>query len=150
MTGRTVAGALSVFFLLLSLSGCDDAPPQFKFGILRQTSDGEYAMDVETTRIPKRVKDTGFRFGVAIDNPSGKMIEWYELVHLPARTQQLSGGFSEVSPTVLKTDIQHSDQEHIVDEFWFDEGDPVGPHRMEVYVNGVLRFEVGFEVIESR
>jgi hypothetical protein len=59
-------------------------------------------MDVETKRIPRRLKDTGFRWGITFDNPKGKEIGWYEIIHLPARLNQLSGDSSEVGPTVAR------------------------------------------------
>jgi len=121
-----------------------------KFGILRLMANGEYELDRETARIPRRYKSSGFRFGVAFDNPSGARIEWYEVVHLPAKPRQLSGDLRQVKPTVLQTDTLTGNDRRIVDNFWFDDGDPLGPHRFELYVNGVKQWETAFEVVEPR
>lgn len=121
---------------------------KFKFGILKQLPDGSYEMDVETKRIPWQSKETGFRFGIAFDNPGGKYIEWYEVVHLPKALKQLSGGFQKTGKNTLKGDIQAGTDSHVVDQFWFDQGDPLGMHRLEVYVNGAKKFHVDFEVVE--
>lgn len=120
---------------------------KFKFGILKQMPDGGYEMDVETKRIPLHLKGTGFRFGIAFDNPGGKYIEWYEVVHLPRASKELSGGFQKIAKNILKGDIQAATDSHVVDQFWFDEGDPVGSHRLELYVNGTMKFHVDFEVL---
>jgi len=146
---KAVTVVLSAVVLLVSLNSPANAQ-QFKFGILRLMPDGRYTMDVETTRIPRRLKETGFRFGVAIDNPRGETIEWYPVIHLPAPLKQLSGGLEKVSPTVVRGDNQRSSDKHIVDHFWFDAGDPLGPHRLEVFVYGVPRFTINFEVVEAR
>jgi len=121
----------------------------FKFGILKEMRSGEYRIDVETTRIPRKLKETGFRFGVAFDNPSGKAIEWYEVVHLPSQLREVSGNLRQVNPKAVQTDTRRLTDPHIVDHFWFDKGDPLGKHRLEVYVNGVRRFSVDFEVVEQ-
>jgi hypothetical protein len=144
----SAVAALTLVGFFCALSGSAHAQ-QFKFGILKMTRDGGYEIDVETTRIPQRLQSTGFRFGVAFDNPTGKEIEWYELMHLPMPLQQLSGGLREIDPKVLRTDTQRSAATHIVDQFWFDLGDPLGSHRLELFIDGVKQFEVNFEVVES-
>lgn len=146
---KGVMGILSALVFFFSLGTVANAQ-EFKFGVLRLMPNGQYTMDVETTRIPRRLKETGFRFGVAIDNPRGETIEWYPVIHLPAPLKQLTGGLEKVSPTVVRGDTQRSNDKHIVDHFWFDAGDPLGPHRLEVYVYGVPRFSINFEVVEAR
>jgi hypothetical protein len=121
---------------------------EFKFGILKQMQDGSYDMDIETKRIPRRLKESGFRFGIAFDNPGSKYIEWYEVVHLPKPLKQLSGGLLKTGATAVKSDIQAGLDSHVVDQFWFDKGDPLGAHRLEIYVNGAMKFQVDFEVVE--
>src|SRR5688500_2908613 len=92
---QSLVGTLMV--LLLAVAPPAAAQVQdVKFGILRLVSDGEYELDIETTRIPRRLKDTGFRFGVSFSNPTGKTIEWYEMVHLPAQVRQLTGGLQQL------------------------------------------------------
>lgn len=96
------------------------------------------------------MKATGFRFGVGFDNPSCSPIEWYEIMHLPGDTKDVTGNFQHSSASTLRTRTLHSSQASVVDDFWFDEGDPLGKHTMELFVNGVLEFMVHFEVVPDR
>jgi hypothetical protein len=123
--------------------------PTYKFGILAQARDDTWHLETETTRIPRRYKDSGFRFGLEFTNWDRAPLEWYEVMRLPAETKQATGNFTRSEPRVLRTKPQSSDQERITDDFWFDEGDPLGRHRMELVVNGVQVFAVDFEVVAA-
>ena len=123
--------------------------PTYKFGILAQARDDTWHLETETTRIPRRYKDSGFRFGIEFTNWDRAPLEWYEVMRLPAETKQATGNFTRSEPRVLRTKPQSSDQERITDDFWFDEGDPLGRHRMELVVNGVQVFAVDFEVVAA-
>ena len=123
------------------------AVTNIRFGILRTISDGVFDFESETRRIPKRLKASGFRFGVGFDNPSCSPIEWYEIMHLPADTKEVTGNLQRSSASTLRTKTLQSSQSSIVDDFWFDEGDPLGKHTMELYVNGVLQMKIDFEVV---
>lgn len=121
----------------------------FKFGILKEIAPGEYRMHQETTRLPRKYKDTGFRFGVEFENPNREAIEWFEVVHLPAPLRDATGNTRKVAPRAIQTDLYKSSDFRVVDDFWFDPGDPLGKHRLFVYVNGKRRFSVNFEVVED-
>ncbi len=118
-----------------------------RFGIIREVTQGEFEFLEETTRIPRRYKDSGFRWGIGFDNPSGASIEWYENVHLPSKLKQVSGNLQRTRNKVMRTQTHRSSQPTVVDDFWFDEGDPLGPHRIELYVNGRLRYWLDFQVV---
>lgn len=122
----------------------------FRFGIIRPVSKKVFEFVSETTVIPRRYKDSGFRFGVGFDNPNGTPIEWYEVVYLPSDLKQLSGNFQRTSTKTLRTRTFRSSRTSVVDDFWFDKGDPIGKHRLELYVNNVLRYSVDFEVVEDK
>jgi len=122
----------------------------FRFGTLRIVSDGVFDFVSETRRIPRRWKDTGFRFGIGFDNPMREPIEWYEIMHLPESTKEVSGNFQRARTQSLRTKTFNSDQPSVVDEFWFDEGDPLGKHRLELFVNGSLTYTVHFEVVNDK
>src|SRR5437868_15365835 len=98
-----IASSLLVLLLLLASSSVPADVGKFKFGILRLKSNGDYVMDVETTRIPLMLKDTGFRFGISFENPAGEMIEWYEVVQLPSPLKQVGGGLVQVGRNVLQS-----------------------------------------------
>ena len=129
----------------------DELVRNFRFGVLKLDDSGGHEIARETTKIPRWLKATGLRWGVAFDNPTRANIEWYEIVRLPSEMRGLSGNFDRSSTLkTLRTRTQRSNQARVVDDFWFDEGDPIGPHRLELYVNGVLRYSVEFEVVEGR
>jgi hypothetical protein len=90
---------------------------------------------------------SGFRFGISFDNPDRKYIEWHEAIHLPGALKQLSGGLQKSGENVVISDLQATTASHIVDQFWFDSEDPLGVHRLEVYVNGAMKFHIDFEVV---
>ena len=121
----------------------------FRFGTLRIVSDDEYEVADNTRRIPRRLKATGFRFGIGFDNPTRSPIEWYEVMHLPMRPKEASGDLRHDGPQSLRSETYKSDQPSVVDDFWFDEGDPLGAHRLELFVNGVLTYTVQFEVVAA-
>ena len=121
--------------------------PTYRFGILAEGPDGDWRLATETTRIARRYKASGFRFGIEFTNWDRAPLEWYELVHLPAEATTATGNLSRAEPKVLRTGTQSSDEERITDDFWFDEGDPLGPHRLELVVNGVRVFAIDFEVV---
>ena len=128
------------------------APPEIvniRFGIVREVSEGIFEFIQETTRIPRKLKDTGFRFGIGFENPKCEPIEWYELVHLPSELKEVSGNMQRTRNKVMRTRTLESDRPTVVDDFWFDEGDPLGRHRMELYVNGVLRYSINFTVVNG-
>jgi hypothetical protein len=147
--GMMLRRALVVLAAFLVVTGPAVADvSHFKFGILKETSASEYSMAVETTRIPRKLKQSGFRFGVSFDNPGRDQIEWYEVVHLPSPVREVSGDLNRAESRTLRTDMQGGRDQHVVDHFWFDQGDPLGKHRLELIVNGVLKYSVDFEVVD--
>ena len=121
--------------------------PTYKFGILARARDDNWYLQTETTRIPRRYKDSGFRFGIEFTNWDRAPLEWYEVMRLPSETTQATGNMTRAEPRVLRTKTQSSDQEQVTDDFWFDEGDPLGRHRLELVVNGKQVYAVDFEVV---
>jgi hypothetical protein len=143
-----IAGASLVPLSLLAA----DRPrlTNIRFGIFREVSEGVFDFVSETNRLPRKYKATGFRWGIGFDNPDCKPIEWYEVVHLPAELKEVSGNFQRARTRTMRTKTLSSSQPTIVDDFWFDEGDPLGPHKLELFVNGSLRHVVDFQVVEDR
>lgn len=142
--------ALVLSLAALPAIAADPDLSNFRFGIIRSAQDGVYEFVAETTRIPRRYKDTGFRFGVGFENPKGATIEWYEIIHLPADMRQVSGDLQRTNSRTLRSKTTRSNQTSVVDDYWFDEGDPLGKHKLELFVNGVRRFSVDFEVVEDK
>jgi hypothetical protein len=141
--------AFIAFLLLTSpLVRAGDGATGFRFGILKAEADGSYVLQTETTRIPRRFKDTGFRFGIAFQNPRRQEIVWHEIVQLPEKPGKATGNMRRAGAATLETKPQRSAQASVVDDFWFDKGDPLGKHRMELIVNGKSVYAVDFEVVE--
>jgi len=139
---------IALLFLTASLARASDDVSGFRFGILKAEGDGSYILQTETTKIPRHLKDTGFRFGIAFQNPRCQEIEWHEIVQLPEKPSKATGNMRRSGATALKTTPQRSKQASVVDDFWFDKGDPLGKHRMELIVNGKSVYSVEFEVTE--
>ncbi len=147
----TIRTKLIALIVLLSVSISIWAEPNIsniKFGILSIAPDGTCSLVKETTRIPRYLKDTGFRFGIAFDNTNGDNIEWFEVIRLPSTLKEVSGVLRRGGSSLLQTDTKNSNYPHVVDDFWFDEGDPLGTHVIELYVNGKKIFSGQFEVID--
>ena len=120
---------------------------RYRFGILEGDDDSGYRLQAEATRIPRRYKASGFRFGVEIDNPEGATLEWYELIRFPTEAREATGNLSRDQPRVLRAATQTSADNLITDNFWFDEGDPLGKHRLDLVINGVRVWGVDFLVV---
>jgi hypothetical protein len=148
---RTCRHAITALLALLAAipAHADVELRNFKFGILKEVSPNKYRMDRETFQLPRKYKETGFRFGLEFENPNLEAIEWFEVVHLPSPLQEATGNTKKVAPRAIQTDRYTSSDFRVVDHFWFDRGDPLGKHQMNVYVNGKQRFTVNFEVIED-
>jgi hypothetical protein len=140
---------LSSIAVLPSLSRAAPAVTGFRFGILKATPQGRFLMATETDRLPRKLKSSGFRFGLAFENPEGQKISWYEKVIFPLPPETVSGNSQRSEPLLLTTQVQTSSRRSVVDEFWFDAGDPLGLHRMELYVDAVRVFSVEFTVVAA-
>jgi hypothetical protein len=137
---------LATSLAAISAAGAEPAVTNIRFGILRTISEGVFEFESETRKLPKRLKASGFRFGVGFDNPTCSPIEWYEIMHLPSDTKDVTGNLHRSGASTLQMKTQQTSQPSVVDDFWFDEGDPLGKHTIELYVNGALQFKAEFEV----
>jgi len=146
--GRWLIALLTAGMPLLCLASTGAGDARCRFGILRMDRNVDYDMEVETRRIPRQFKDTGFRWGISFENRTGQDVKWYEIVRLPAPMKQVSGDLHFSDPGAIRSEDQHSNAPYMVDSFWFDEGDPLGAHRIELYVNGRKTCEFDFDVVE--
>jgi hypothetical protein len=143
-----------VLLVIPLLTGVAEASSQprltnFFFGALREVSPGVFEYLESTRRLPRKLKNTGFRWGIGFDNPDGAQLEWHELVTLPAPLREVSGMLHRTSTTKIRTKTGRSSERSLVDDFWFDEGDPLGIHKLELIVNDRRRFSVDFEVVAA-
>lgn len=121
--------------------------PRYRFGLLVPDQDGGYRLEQETARIPRKYKDSGLRFGVEFTNWDRLPLDFYEVVHFPQDVAQATGNLRRVEPRTLRTKTMLSDADRIVVDFWFDPGDPLGRHRLELVVNEIRVYTVDFEVV---
>ena len=121
--------------------------PTYRFGILAPDGDGGYRLEQETTRIPRRYKATGFRFGVEFTNWDRAPLDWHEVIHAPKAFTQVTGNAIQASPQVLRSKTLHTDQARIADDNWIDEGDPLGRYRLELFVNDAQVYAIDFDIV---
>ena len=123
--------------------------PRYRFGLLAPDQDGGYRLETETTRIPRKYKDSGLRFGIEFTNWDRLPLAFHEVMHFPQDVAQVTGNFTRVEPRTLRTATEKSDADRIAVDFWFDPGDPLGRHRLELVVNDVRVHSVDFDVVAA-
>lgn len=121
-----------------------------RFGIIESDSDGAYDVAVETTSIPLLTQETGFCFGYAIDPPDGRAYLTHEVIHLPAPPRHIDfqmpietidGGRIIRTPNIHRRD-------HMIYPFCFSQGDPLGPWKLDIFINDEIARVVRFQVVE--
>lgn len=140
---------LTTLSFVASQVGAAPILTNFRFGILRQLGEESFEFVSQTQLIPRKTKQTGFRFGIGFDNPKCEYIEWFEVIRLPKDLKAVSGNFQRTSARNLRTTTFRSNKASIIDDFWFDEGDPLGKHTIELHVNKSLRYTIDFEVVQE-
>lgn len=141
---------LALFIALPTVA--EDAYP-VRFGILG-VRDGLVRVVEETRRIPLRIGDPAFAFGYELHCRPGEEIDWATIATLPARPAEYSGDHYTLSDD-LKTVIFDpplilcKENDILLFQSRFDQGDPVGNWRLEIMVNGKSVKKLIFEVYEE-
>jgi hypothetical protein len=120
----------------------------FRFGVLRPLGGGVYDFGTETSRLPLRLRKSGFRWGVHFVNPGGVEIAWYEVIRLKAVAPQSGDKPVPADSVVLRTPVKKTSDRVIVDDFWFDETDRPGAYSLDLFVDGTLRWTASFDVVQ--
>jgi hypothetical protein len=134
------------------LSPCTAAEPEFRirFGVIEVVGPNQFKLTQETTRLPRLTRSQGLLYGVEITPRHSTDYETYFVARLPAPPKQLSGLVGGNSPATavsgLKSAVQRARGPSIM-PFWFDEGDPLGQYSLEVFVNGLSRGVIRYEVV---
>ena len=134
--------------LLLSLPALAESI-DIRFGILNRESGGNLGVVRETTDIPLFHRDTGFRFGYTIKIEPERSFSTYTIHYLPARPETLSGRLSGQAATAAPQGVRTEEEVHgqeVTFPLWFDQGDPEGLYRADIYVDGRLARSVRYEV----
>jgi hypothetical protein len=144
---RRVALGLPALALTVPLQSWGKSSPTYRFGILAPDRDGYYRLAQETTRIPRRYKATGFRFGIEFTNWDRVPLDWYEVIHAPKAFGQVTGNATQAAPQVLRSKTLHTDEARVTNDNWIDEGDPLGRYRLELFVNDARVYAVDFDLV---
>ncbi|MEW6263118.1 MAG: hypothetical protein AB1641_08555 [Thermodesulfobacteriota bacterium] len=143
------AGAFAVFFE----GWRKKEPPGFdiRFGIIEADGSGAWDVARETTVIPLLLKETGFCFGYSISPPDNSLYTTREVLSLPAPPRHIEfavpvekreGGRVLITPDLIR-------QDRTVYPYSFSEGDPLGPWKLEIYINDQPARTIRFQVIRA-
>ncbi|MCM8775093.1 MAG: hypothetical protein NC930_01870 [Candidatus Omnitrophica bacterium] len=120
-----------------------------RFGQMEKMSSG-YELSRETTVIPFRLKETGFLFGFTVQHLRGEPFTGYQIIRLPSSPKQISGqpGSGEVSQMGQSFRSNPKVRSGFWSEaIWFEEGDPLGKWKIEIYLDNVLEKIIEFTVV---
>jgi hypothetical protein len=136
-----------------AVGGTTDGQYVVRFGIIEcNETDGCY-LSKETSEIPFKVRDTGFRFGFEIIPPNSESYTCRYMVHLPSPPAAITGGLKDVNPgkpsNMIKSHLKHVAGVKYVDPMWFDVGDPKGDCTIDIFINEKLSRTINFKVKES-
>jgi len=124
-----------------------------RFGIVEKDKAGAYFLSAETTDIPLKYRDTGFRFGYEIVPPDKDSYTYQCVIHTPVPPETITGGLANSNPgspsTTITSEMQKSPGGPSIDYLWFDQGDPAGDWSMDVFANGKLQRTIRFTVSKS-
>ena len=119
-----------------------------RFGILQLDSSRHPFLAKETATIPQKLHDTGFEYGVLIVPPDDKPFTYQMVFHFSAPPKVITGsGFESNEPSdTMRTPITNASGD-TYDEYWFDDGDPMGDQSIDVYINGQLVKTIKYTVV---
>jgi hypothetical protein len=123
-----------------------------RFGILESDKAGNYFLSKETAVIPRKFKETAFRFGYEIVPPDQTPYICQYIVHLPSSPHIITGGLAQVNPGKPSTTITSHKKKisgTYIDSMWFDPGDPAGDCSIDIIVNENLLRTIKFSVHEN-
>jgi hypothetical protein len=138
---------------LLNIHGADiRGGYHIRFGILESDKSGNYFLSKETTIIPRKLKETGFRFGYEIVPLDHTPYICQYIIHLPSSPDTITGGLAQVNPWKPSTTISSHKKEisgPYIDPMWFDPGDPAGDCSIDIIVNEKPLKKIKFRVHEN-
>ncbi len=123
-----------------------------RFGIIECDKAGNCALAKETSEIPFKLRDTGFRFGCEISPPDNEPYTCKYIIHVPAPPAVITGGLKEANgekpSNLIKSHLKHIGGGKYTDPMWFDVGDPKGNCVIDIFVNDKLLKSIKFTVKE--
>jgi hypothetical protein len=90
-----------------------------------------------TTVIPFFMSDTGFRYGFTISHNSNMSYKSYSVHFLPATPITEGGIFKKYEKPTRRIETQEEEiiENHSIEEFGFEPGDPLGVDKLNIYIN---------------
>jgi hypothetical protein len=144
-----LAVALLVSTTRASASDSDaDKSIELQFGILFQRQPGIYSVKESTTEIPRYDGPTGFQFGYLIREKNAKPFQLTTITYPPSAPKVLGISYKDQDPSRGLRSRPRELNGSGVSTFSFDRGDPAGPWKMEIYVDGKLFRTIRFTVYE--
>ena len=93
----------------------------------------------------------GKNFGYDIPLENKGVHKVYDILYMPRTPKMLTGYLSDNAPKAAITGAKtrpYEAKDRVKNIYWFDEGDPVGQYRIDVYVDGKKFQSFEFEVVE--
>ena len=141
--------------LVLVLFGvaCDqvktkESSQKLKFGAIKEGSDKKSVIIKETLEI-----QYGQPFGYKLQLPDNNIHEVYDKIYFPKPPKVFTGDLSHnnLNSAVSGVKSQPNRVTEIAQNFyWFDEGDPLGEHKLEIYIDNELSETINFNVIKTK
>jgi hypothetical protein len=134
-----------IFFIFLILPCVSEGHDyEIKFGYFETCCD-----IIESNTIPMKYKNTGFRFGYIIKSKSDMNFQEYSIAYPPQKAV-LGGNVVDLSNnrTSLRGRTKQARNGIIIHRYNFDEGDPIGNWKHEIYLNGNLFKTINFTVVK--
>lgn len=125
---------------------------QIKFGIVTKGCP-DYFVSNETTTIPLKVKSTGFHWGFTVMGNKNEKFTSSFIIYLP-KSQEIISKDNKKNAS-LKQDGRVIKSKPVTSTgsyaypFYFDEGDPAGQWKIEIFVNNTLKKTLNFRVVST-
>jgi hypothetical protein len=134
-----------IIFIIPCVSEGNDY--EIKFGYFENCCDMKI---IESNTIPMKYRKTGFRFGYIIKSKSDMNFKEYSIAYPP---QKAVLGENVVALSNNRTSLRGSTKQArngiSIHRHYFDEGDPTGHWRHEIYLNGKLFKTINYDVVSS-
>ena len=142
--------SLLIVTSLISCTSKDNTSFDVKFGIL-EVKDGAGIFKKETRTLPLITKDEGQFYGIYISPPNNEPYNCYIIAYLPGTPKMLSGTVKDIDSSKVTKGLRSPTEKAMgiyILPMWFDEGDPLGKYKLELYINDKLYETIEFEAIE--
>lgn len=141
-----VCGALVCFN-----ANAGDNVYDIRFGVIQNTI-GYDDIAHETNVIELIPKSKGYYFGFRIIPKGKSTYSYYTVSYLPAAPKVLEGVLNKEPLANYSSGFKSPETSAtgaIIIPGWFDEGDPIGVYKTDLYIDGVKQKSVEFKVIAS-